>query len=69
MAFGGLRWLTFVSARFAHSLSPYNMAPGILGEGRLTLWLLVVGVNAARWKEQASKASMGDLIAQWKSGK
>ncbi|MDQ2843284.1 MAG: hypothetical protein M3Y72_20055 [Acidobacteriota bacterium] len=45
------------------------MAPGILGEGRLTLWLLVVGVNAARWKEQASKASMGDLIAQWKSGK
>jgi hypothetical protein len=29
------------------------MAPGILGEGALTLWLLVMGVDVERWREQA----------------
>lgn len=54
MAFGGLGWLTFLSPPLANYLSPYNLGPGILGEGALTLWLLVVGVNDQRWKEQAS---------------
>jgi len=56
MAFAGLGWLSFASPRLAHDLSPYNMAPGIVGEGALTLWLLVVGMNVQRWKEQASAA-------------
>ncbi len=56
MAFGGLGWLTFLSTPLAHYLSPYNLAPGILGEAALTLWLLVIGVNEQRWKEQASTA-------------
>src|SRR3989441_7206896 len=56
MAFGGLGWLTFLSPPLANHLSPYNMLPGILGEGALTLWLLVMGVNVQRWKEQASVA-------------
>ncbi len=56
MAFGGLGWLTFLSPPLAKYLSPYNLAPGILGEGALTLWLLVIGVNEQRWKEQASAA-------------
>ncbi len=59
MALGGLGWLTFLSPSLAHSLSPYNLAPGILGEGVLTLWLLVMGVNAERWKEQAGLAIPG----------
>jgi len=54
MVFAGLGWLTFLSPPLAKSLSPYVMMPGILGEGALTAWLLVVGVNADRWKEQAS---------------
>ena len=54
MAIGGLGWLTFLSTPLANYLSPYNLAPGILGEGTLTLWLLVMGVNVQRWKEQAS---------------
>lgn len=53
MAFGGLGWLTFLSPSLADQLSPYNMAPGIIGEFSLTLWLLVRGVNAQRWKELA----------------
>jgi hypothetical protein len=53
MAFGGLDWLTFLSPSLANFLSPYNLVPGILGEGLLTLWLLVTGVNVQRWKEQA----------------
>lgn len=52
MVFGGLGWLTFLSSSLATYLSPYNMAPGILGELSLTLWLLIVGVNERRWKEQ-----------------
>jgi hypothetical protein len=53
MAFGGLGWLTFLSPALAKSLSPYNLAPGILGEGALTVWLLAFGVNVQRWNEQA----------------
>lgn len=56
MAFAGLGWLTFLSADLANYLSPYNLAPGFLGEGALTLWLLVMGVNEERWKEQAGAA-------------
>ncbi len=53
MAFGGLGWLTFLSPPLANYLSPYNLAPGILGEGALTVWLLAIGVDEQRWKEQA----------------
>ena len=56
MAFGGLGWLTFVSPDLADYLSPYNLAPGILGEGALTVWLLTKGVNAQRWLEQSDAA-------------
>ncbi|MFI5119998.1 MAG: DUF4386 domain-containing protein [Thermoanaerobaculia bacterium] len=57
MAAGGLGWLTFVSAPLAASLSPFNFFPGILGEGALTLWLLVKGVDVERWKARAAEAS------------
>jgi hypothetical protein len=53
MLFAGLGWLTFFWQAFAISLSPYIFFPGIIGEGMLTLWLLVAGVNEERWKEQA----------------
>jgi hypothetical protein len=56
MALAGLGWLTFLSPPLADHLSPYIFAPGILGEGALTMWLLVIGVDVQRWKEQASAA-------------
>jgi hypothetical protein len=56
MALGGLGWLTFFLPALSKQLYPYNMAPGIFGEGVLTLWLLVVGLNEDRWKEQDAAA-------------
>src|SRR6516225_4932053 len=54
MAFAGLGWLTFLSAPVANRLQPYNLIPGLIGEGALTFWLLAVGLNDQRWKERAT---------------
>jgi hypothetical protein len=56
VAFGGLGWLTYLSPPLVNYLSPYNLALGILGQESVMLWLLVMGVNVQRWKEQASAA-------------
>lgn len=48
LALGGLSWLTFAWPPLARSLSPYNYGPGILGEGLLTLWLLIFGARRSR---------------------
>jgi hypothetical protein len=45
MAIGGLGWLTFLSPSLASQLSPYNFAPGMIGEGALTLWLVAAGAE------------------------
>lgn len=55
-AFAGLGWLTYLSNSLVSHLSPYNLACGLLGDISVYLWLLVMGVNAQRWKEQASAA-------------
>jgi hypothetical protein len=54
MAICGLSWLTFLSPPLAKYLFPYNLAPGILVETSLTVWLLVIGLNVQRWKERAA---------------
>ena len=54
MVFAGLGWLIFLWPPLANSLFPYVLAPGMLGEGALTLWLLAMGVNEHRWKERES---------------
>jgi uncharacterized protein DUF4386 len=45
MVFAGLGWLTFASPSLARSLSPFNFAPGLIGEGALTVWLLFTRAN------------------------
>jgi hypothetical protein len=57
MALAGLSWLTFLLVPLANYLSPYNLACGLLGEASAMLWLLAMGVNVQRWKEQASEAT------------
>lgn len=54
MIFAGLGWLTFIWPSFAMSLAPYIFLPGIIGEGSLTLWLVIFGVNEERWRQRGS---------------
>lgn len=62
MAFAGLGYLTLLWPPLANYVSPFNLALAAPGELSLVLWLLVVGVNVERWKEQARAA--GDLESQ-----
>jgi hypothetical protein len=56
MAFAGLGWVTFLSPPVANYLRPYILVLGVIAELALMLWLLVMGVNVQRWKEQANAA-------------
>jgi hypothetical protein len=59
LAISGLGYLTFLYPPLAHHLfMPYIAGASALGEIPLMLWLIVMGVNAQRWKEQASAAGM-----------
>lgn len=62
MMLAGVGWLSLSFSKLlmpllGRSLSPYLMGAGIFGEVSLTLWLLVMGVNEQRWKEQAEAAA------------
>ena len=61
LAISGLGYLinsfaSFLAPAFAAHLTPWILIPG-LSELLVAVWLLVVGVNAQRWKEQATKQS------------
>jgi hypothetical protein len=53
MVLAGVGWLVFMSPHANH-LSTYLMVLGFVAEAALMLWLVVMGVNVQRWKEQAS---------------
>lgn len=44
LVIAGLGWLTFAWPSFAGALAPYNLIPGMIGEGITLLWLLVRAV-------------------------
>jgi hypothetical protein len=60
MALSGLGWLTFLSPPLTSDLLPYTVVLGILAEGSLMLWLLVMGVNISRWEKHAGVAKQPD---------
>ncbi len=59
LAIAGLGWMIYISPPLAIHLFPFIAAGSALGEIPVLLWLLVVGVNVQRWKEQASAAAAG----------
>ena len=64
LAIGGLGYLinsfaNFLSLGFAPSMYPYILLPGFIAETVLCLWLLVMGVNVAKWNEKACLAIHG----------
>lgn len=55
----GLGWLTYVYPPLAKRLGALAMAPGMVGEGALTLWLLAAGVDPERWRAQSTLSKVG----------
>lgn len=53
MAFAGACWLTTNWPWLNNAISPYNGIGGLIGEGTLTGYLLVKGLDERKWKEQA----------------
>jgi hypothetical protein len=63
LAIDGAAYLVYsfadiLAPQFAAHLVPWIQLPILLGEGSLTLWLLVMGVNAQRWNELARVAKV-----------
>jgi hypothetical protein len=50
----GSGWMLYLSPPFAVHLFPFIAAASAIGEVPLELWLIVVGLNEARWKEQTN---------------
>jgi hypothetical protein len=51
----GLGWLTYVHPPLVKRLGALAMAPGMVGEGVLTFWLLAAGVDPERWRAQSTQ--------------
>ena len=51
----GLGWLAHIHPPLARRLGVLAMAPGMIGEGMLTLWLLAAGVDPERWRAQSTQ--------------
>jgi hypothetical protein len=51
----GLGWVTYLLPPIANRLFPFIAGASALGEIPLEFWLIVMAVNAQRWKEQASR--------------
>ena len=56
MVLAGLSYVPFLSPLLARSLQPYILFFPAVGQISLCLWLLVLGVNAQRWREQVGAA-------------
>ena len=53
MACAGVCWLTTTWPSLDGAIAPYNGLVGLLGEGALAGYLMIVGLNERRWREQA----------------
>lgn len=56
LAIDGVGWITYLLPALGSRLFPFIAVASAAAEIPLQLWLLVMGVNSQRWKEQASAA-------------
>ncbi len=62
LAIAGLGWMIYLVPPLAARLfMPYIAAASALGEIPLELWLIVMAVNAARWKDQGLASRLGQI--------
>jgi len=59
----GLGWMLFLLPPLAHHLFPFIAGASAIGELPLQLWLVIMGVNAQRWYEQASMSPSSAIIS------
>jgi hypothetical protein len=59
VAISGVGWVTYLYPPLANYLSLYIAAASALGEIPLELWLIVMGLNAQKWFEQANARRVG----------
>jgi Domain of unknown function (DUF4386) len=59
VAISGVGWVTYLYPPLANYLSLYIAAASALGEIPLELWLIVKGLNAQKWFEQANARRVG----------
>jgi hypothetical protein len=64
IALAGFGYLTILWPPLETHLSSFIALVGLLGEGLLTVWLLLVGVDDRRWREQAGLARPTTAAAQ-----
>jgi hypothetical protein len=64
LAISGLGWVTYLYPPLAYYLFlPYIAVASAVGEIPLEFWLIVMGVNDQRWKEQASAERSSDRLS------
>jgi hypothetical protein len=56
LAIDGLGWMLYLYPPFAVSIFTFIAAASAVAEIPLQLWLIAMGVNPDRWKQQASAA-------------
>ena len=56
LAIDGLGWMLFIHPPLAFHLYPFIAGASAIAEIPLQLWLIIMGVNPLRWKEQAAAA-------------
>lgn len=50
-------FIGLLAPALASQLFPWILLPGFLSEASLTLWLLIVGVNPAKWRQAAANGA------------